>query len=400
MNQLRGMIDQPHSLRLAQPAPLAAGDERNSQRVKTGINARFSKYVVDASVLLGGKLARNGSAILFQAGKDRSQLRVNGNGEEFPRIVRVTLRVLQADSARTQVDVLHWNRRFRKPTASVEADFKGRSHPFRFLSQFCSQLFNILIRQLRLNLLRASRDAESGNGVGFRKVPPNSLGHKLGEKLHFEKCGVMSSRSRTDLIDQAPRNVIGSMLVTDLTRINDVAGSQERFNGLPRHSVTSLGTAFAFPMGFEIAGHPYSECTAIAGCADAAFIYRNLFSAALGLARVAIAIVSEAGRFFFPNIGIEIASAQIPVWRAWMLAKACHRSAIVSQGLYFGKWNRVAGSGSLRSAVAVSVLHKATVTLRGNVNRSNSTDNGGSLTQVSQGATSDSATVAQKGGQS
>lgn len=322
------MIDQPHSLDLRKPAPVTTGDEGNAKRMKGRVNSRTFEQVVDATILIGGKNAGHIGLSILQACERGFQRRVNRNTKILAGIALLTLGISQPNCSAIQVDVFHWDRTLRKPTAGVERNFKASPHPFRFYREFPPDPGNFGVRQFGLFFLRLPRDTQPSDWISFRELASDRLINELGEKLDLKQGCVVPDFFSVERGCLSPTDVCLTVSVSDLPGVNDTLFFQERFNGLPSDRVTLPGLPFALPVGCDIAGNPCLKCRGTDRTSNPLLFGAGFISQSLSFAGVCCIIGAEAGGLFHPQTGVQIASAEIPERRASFFLDVRHEPRV------------------------------------------------------------------------
>lgn len=335
------MINKTHRLSFGESAPVASGNEGNSQTVKAGVYAAVSEEPVDATIFISGQIDGNAPSAFFKALHELSKAAVKWHREKLPWIILSALCIAQAQASVFQVNVLDGNGALAKPASGVEADFKGGSHPFRLIGEPGAQFLDLGVSQFWFELWGSSRYPESCDRVSVGKLAPDCFVKQLREELHFKESGVMTGLSLMNGRLCSPTNVPLSVLVFNLARVSDFLDLQKLSDCLPSDSVTSPRIAGrVLPMSCDVVGNPSLESGTCAWTSDLALFNAGLLGLPLSLARLGINIGPLTGGFLNPNAGIEIAPYEEPEWTPLMAAKVCHREK-VSDATRRVKTNRV-----------------------------------------------------------
>lgn len=336
MDESRTVIDQSHCLSLGKPGTVATGNEGDAQAVEAGLNPGLTKDVVDAPILVSGQRAGDFLAAGRYAFKRWGKSRVNRHREILTWIILFTLGIAQPQSSGCQVDIFNRDRALREPTPGIERNFKAGPHPSRLVHEFLPDLGNIIVSQLWFEFLRRPCNPEPGNGVGLGELASDGFVDELGEEFDLKQRRVVADFPTVHLSRHAPADIRPAMRVFDLARINDALLVQEGFNGLPRHSVTPFGIAFALPVSCDVAGYPCVECGGIGRATYPLLLNGRFVGHSLSFSGVGGIIGTQAGGFLNPFAGVEIASPEIPKWRSCVQPNVRH-AAKVGHGRSFGK---------------------------------------------------------------
>lgn len=362
------MVDQSFGLGLAQASSVTAGNKGDSVTVKAEPFANgVPNDLVNPSVLVLGERAGDSRPFTLQPPEYGIEAVMDWNSEVFARVSFLPLRISQPNRARSKVDVLKRNGRLAKPASGVKADLRTNEHPIRLFGVRFSELRNMLVGKLRFDLLRVLFNTQLVERVGLGELHSDCFTQKLRKKFQLKKCRVVPNVFAVDSGSESPSDVGRSVGIVHLTRVHNVRLSQKRSNGLPSASVPPLGITVGLPVGSEVSRDPRAKSlTAFPARPDALFVCRGFIGKTLSFARLCIYRMTKAGRFFFPNAGIQVASAEIPKRGPLMLTQVSHEPPRVSHGLPNYKCNELKQNGPEWNKSGLNNAQNATVTLRGN----------------------------------
>lgn len=295
---------------------MAPRNERDSVTVKTVL---LSKAVfndaVNATIFIGTQFAGVFSPAFANPIKEWSQVRRDGNEKEFAGIVSVSFRVPESELPSLAVDVSNGNLRLRESASGVKTDFRADKHPFDFAHKSLFELINLLVIEFGFDPLWRSSDAEMLNRISLSESMPDSLMQELREELQFEEGCIVTYSASVNFRELTPLQVILSVTVSNLPRINDVSFRKEHTQSLPCADVATA-RAFSLPVSVKVLRYPRKEGRTSPRLADSAFIRAGFVGYTLSLARLGRVIYAQAKRLLAPFARVQIAIAQLPEWRA------------------------------------------------------------------------------------
>ena len=308
MHQIRAVVHQPHSLRLAQSSAMAAGDECHSTRMASGSAGSFQDAV---KLPIGVKIhlrKRKSIMPLNPLEKGRKML-AHRDGEKFPGVPVISLGVLQKNRECIEVDIPLGDPRLIEAAAEIDQNLKAHPSPLVLRAsgaEFYSGLMDVRIAQLRLNLGRTLGDDLATQYIAISDVPANSLLHQEGEEFDLHSRGIMGGSSLL-----SPIHVFLRVLVFELSRMPDLFSPKPACQISPKVK-RPLAGLFLAVVSADVFGNPRIEFLALRWTHQP--LIAGAFSGDLQSFRRLLGVVmTQLQILLSPLSRIDVAGSKIPV---------------------------------------------------------------------------------------
>lgn len=306
----RGVVRQPHRLRLAKACTMTTCDKCHAEAVAGGSARAFERDVELAVLLSMGEIGGCALTRLEDVAEMLCKCVWERHAKAFARVGIVSLGVGDPQDLLLKVDGLGTELGFAEAATDMRADFKDGEHPRRCRPRSKSRAGFSKALKVKIGLLsdRLTADEREAQGVLLAILTPKSLLEDEGVEFDLKACGVV-----LHALALPPCHEIGGVLVAHMHWVANASLVVEIHDAEPRGGVAlqrlRLGVVLA-----QIRHNPLAELARIGG-AHLRLGGRGFLRHAVRRPGLLRTVMPQPRRLLPPRPRLQITKSQHPIRR-------------------------------------------------------------------------------------